>query len=294
MIAENGAILAETERFKFETQMVVADVDVQRLLGERLRSNTYSAAQPVREYRRVAFELPGAERVRGRPLIRPLLSRMPFVPSDPARRAEHCREIFNIQAIGPGEAPAAHREQEGDHRAFGRARFDAGAAGHRAGVRHRRAAAAGDSVDHHARLRHDARGRAATPRNWPNTWASASAPSRSPIRCASISDDIGHDESVHDVTYENAQARERTQILMDVANEIGGFVVGTGDLSELALGWATYNGDHMSMYHVCAGVPKTLVRYLVDWAADEEFRRRGRGRCFTTSARPRSPPNCCR
>ena len=83
--------------------------------------------------------------------------------------------------------------------------------------------------------------------------------------------DIGHDESVHDVTYENAQARERTQILMDVANEIGGFVVGTGDLSELALGWATYNGDHMSMYHVNAGVPKTLVRYLVDWAADEEF-----------------------
>ena len=99
MIAENGAILAETERFKFSTQMVVADVDVQRLLGERLRSNTYSAAQPVREYRRVAFELPGAERV-APALIRPLLSRMPFVPSDPARRAEHCREIFNIQATG--------------------------------------------------------------------------------------------------------------------------------------------------------------------------------------------------
>ena len=101
MIAENGAILAETERFKFETQMVVADVDVQRLLGERLRSNTYSAAQPVREYRKVAFALPGAERVdAGLPLIRPLLSRMPFVPADPERRAEHCREIFNIQSIG--------------------------------------------------------------------------------------------------------------------------------------------------------------------------------------------------
>ncbi|MCB0232973.1 MAG: NAD(+) synthase, partial [Anaerolineae bacterium] len=83
--------------------------------------------------------------------------------------------------------------------------------------------------------------------------------------------DIGHDESVHDVTYENAQARERTQILMDVANQIGGFVVGTGDLSELALGWLTYNGDHMSMYHVNAGVPKTLVRYLVAWVADAEY-----------------------
>ncbi len=83
--------------------------------------------------------------------------------------------------------------------------------------------------------------------------------------------DIGHDEKLHDVTYENAQARERTQILMDVANQVGGFNVGTGDLSELALGWCTYNGDHMSMYHVNAGVPKTLVRYLVEWAADAEF-----------------------
>jgi len=83
--------------------------------------------------------------------------------------------------------------------------------------------------------------------------------------------DIGHDETLHDITYENAQARERTQILMDVANQVGGFNVGTGDLSELALGWCTYNGDHMSMYHVNAGVPKTLVRYLVEWAAAAEF-----------------------
>ncbi|RIK29097.1 MAG: NAD(+) synthase, partial [Chloroflexi bacterium] len=83
--------------------------------------------------------------------------------------------------------------------------------------------------------------------------------------------DIGHDENLHDVTYENAQARERTQILMDLANQVNGIVIGTGDLSELALGWATYNGDHMSMYDVNAGVPKTLVRYLVEWAADAEF-----------------------
>ncbi len=83
--------------------------------------------------------------------------------------------------------------------------------------------------------------------------------------------DIEHDENQHDVTYENAQARERTQILMDVANQVGGFVVGTGDLSEAALGWMTFNGDHMSMYHVNAGVPKTLVRYLVEWCADEVF-----------------------
>ena len=80
--------------------------------------------------------------------------------------------------------------------------------------------------------------------------------------------DIGHDESVHDVTYENSQARERTQVLMDIANQEGGLVVGTGDLSELALGWATYNGDHMSMYAVNASVPKTLVRHLVRYVAD--------------------------
>ena len=80
-------------------------------------------------------------------------------------------------------------------------------------------------------------------------------------------EDIGHDLSQHDVTYENSQARERTQILMDVANQVVGLVIGTGDLSELALGWCTYNGDHMSMYGVNAGVPKTLVQYLIRYAA---------------------------
>jgi NAD+ synthase (glutamine-hydrolysing) len=90
-----------------------------------------------------------------------------------------------------------------------------------------------------------------------------------PIRDAAIQHfkDIGHDPSVHDITYENTQARERTQILMDISNQTGGIVVGTGDLSELALGWATYNGDHMSMYGVNAGIPKTLVRVLVNWVA---------------------------
>ena len=81
-------------------------------------------------------------------------------------------------------------------------------------------------------------------------------------------EDIGHDQGVHDVTYENAQARERTQVLMDIANNFNGMVIGTGDMSELALGWATYNGDHMSMYGVNASVPKTLVRHLVMYCAD--------------------------
>ena len=80
-------------------------------------------------------------------------------------------------------------------------------------------------------------------------------------------EDIGHDANVHDVTFENSQARERTQVLMDIANQTGGLVVGTGDLSELALGWATYNGDHMSMYAVNSSVPKTLVRHIVRYVA---------------------------
>ena len=83
--------------------------------------------------------------------------------------------------------------------------------------------------------------------------------------------DIGHDPARHDITFENAQARERTQILMDVANQVQGLVIGTGDLSELALGWCTYNGDHMAMYAVNAAVPKTLVRYLIAWCAETEF-----------------------
>ena len=101
--------------------------------------------------------------------------------------------------------------------------------------------------------------------------------------------DIGHNPELHDVTYENSQARERTQILMDVANQVGGLVIGTGDLSELALGWCTYNGDHMSMYAVNSGVPKTLVRYLVEWCADEEFSGRASSVLHDICATPVSP-----
>lgn len=289
MIAENGAILAETERFKFATQMAIADVDVQRLLGERLRSNTYSAASAVREYRKVPFVLPGAERVDApAPLIRPLLSRMPFVPAVPERRAEHCREIFNIQSTGLAKR-LMHTATK---------RVTIGLSG---------------GLDSTLALLVTARafdivglpregiqavtmpGFGTTARTRGNAEKLAEH-LRVSFRTIPIADsvrlhfrDIGHDENVHDVTYENAQARERTQILMDLANEIGGFVVGTGDLSELALGWATYNGDHMSMYHVNAGVPKTLVRYLVDWAADEEFQDEAASVLHDISATPISP-----
>jgi NAD+ synthase (glutamine-hydrolysing) len=289
MIAENGAILVETERFKFGTQIAVADVDVQRLLGERLRSNTYSAAQPVREYRMVAFELPGAGRVDASgPLIRPLLARMPFVPADPARRAEHCREIFNIQSTGLAKRlrhTATKRVTIGlsggldstlallvTVRAFDIVGLP------REGI----LAVTMPGFGTTARTRGNAE-KLADELGVSFRTIPISASVRQHFK------DIGHDENVHDITFENAQARERTQILMDLANEIGGFEVGTGDLSELALGWATYNGDHMSMYHVNAGVPKTLVRYLVDWAADEEFQGDAAKVLHDISATPISP-----
>jgi NAD+ synthase (glutamine-hydrolysing) len=101
--------------------------------------------------------------------------------------------------------------------------------------------------------------------------------------------DIGHPEDQHDVVFENAQARERTQVLMDIANQTGGLVVGTGDLSESALGWCTFNGDHMSMYHVNAGVPKTLVRYLIEWCAEEMYREEAGEVLHDIAATPISP-----
>jgi NAD+ synthase (glutamine-hydrolysing) len=280
LIAENGALLAETGRFQFATQLAVADVDVQRLVHERLRNSTFSASQAGRRFRVVDVDLPGetfpaktfevAENLEGRTLIRPQLSRTPFVPSDPERRAASCREIFAIQSTGLAKRL----------RHTGLQRATIGISG---------------GLDSTLALLVTARafdllglsragivaitmpGFGTTQRTKGNAVLLAQALGVT-LRTIPIADAvrqhfraIGHDESHHDVTYENAQARERTQILMDVANQVGGLVVGTGDLSELALGWLTYNGDHMSMYHVNAGVPKTLVRYLIEWVADEEW-----------------------
>lgn len=289
MIAEYGAILAETERFRFETQMAIADVDVHRLVGERLRNNAFSAAMPVRQYRRIAFDLPGADPQEWQaPLIRPLLSRLPFVPANREQRAQHCREIFNIQATGLAKRL----------RHVGAKKVTIGLSG---GLDSTLALLVTVRAFDIVALSRDGIIAITMPGFGTTTRTRGNAEKLAEhldvtFRTIPITavvkqhfEDIGHDENLHDVTYENAQARERTQILMDVANQVGGFVVGTGDLSELALGWATYNGDHMSMYHVCAGVPKTLVRYLVDWAADEEFQGEAAQVLHDISATPITP-----
>lgn len=271
LITENGALLVETERFHFDTQMAVCDIDVQRLVHERIKNNAFSARPAARSYRMVRFALPGESRATQQTeLIRPGLSRTPFVPADPERRAHHCQEIFTIQATGLAKRL----------RHTGSKRVTLALSG---GLDSTLALLVTVRAFDLADLPRDGviaitmPGFGTTARTRTNAEKLAGYLGVT-LRTIPIVDavrqhfkDIGHDENVHDVTYENAQARERTQIAMDVGNQVSGFVVGTGDLSELALGWATYNGDHMSMYHVNAGVPKTLVRYLVEWAADAEF-----------------------
>jgi NAD+ synthase (glutamine-hydrolysing) len=215
------------------------------------------------------FDLPNTEAEPPVPLARPL-AQNPFVPQDKTQRAKNCREIFAIQATGlakrlrhTGVKTVTIGISGGLDstlallvaiRAFDKLALP------RAGI-----------------IAITMPGFGTTDRTYGNALAMMNAlgvtTREIPIRQAVLQHfaDIGHNPDTHDVTYENAQARERTQILMDVANKSGGFVVGTGDLSELALGWLTFNGDHMSMYHVNAGVPKTLVRYMVEWCADEEF-----------------------
>lgn len=264
LIAENGQLVAESERFSFSAQLVITEVDYDKLMAERMRNtNFFNDRHPV-VYRRVnaifgSVEFQGFHRT---------VDPHPFVPAQD-KMDEACEEIFSIQAAGLARRWAHTKAQS----------LVLGISG---GLDSTLALLV--CVRAADRLGYDRKriigitmpGFGTTDRTYTNAVAlirSLGVGFREiSIREAALQhfSDIGHDASVHDVTYENTQARERTQILMNVANQTGGLVVGTGDLSELALGWATYNGDHMSMYGVNSGVPKTLVRYLVDWASQQE------------------------
>ncbi|MBX3736345.1 MAG: NAD(+) synthase [Candidatus Didemnitutus sp.] len=270
MIAENGSMLVESARFKFDSQIVYADVDVGRLLHERLCNSSFSAASATVAFRRVPVSL-AAKVPPSAPLgtLRPN-PQYPFVPRDATARAAICHEIFAIQSTG-----LAKRLKH-----TGAKNVVLGISG---GLDSTLAllvtVRAFDllGLDRKGILAPTLPGFGTTKRTRSNAEKLVELLGATlrviPIEPAVRQHfaDIGHDPKIHDITYENAQARERTQILMDLANKVGGFVVGTGDLSESALGWCTFNGDHMSMYHVNSGVPKTLVRYLVDWCADSEF-----------------------
>lgn len=258
MIAENGIMLAEAERFI--NQSIYGEIDIQRLDGQRRRMSTFLGKKE--EYMEIPFHLK-KEKTKLTRFVDP----SPFVPGMMEERKKRCEEILLIQSMGLKK----RLEHTGcSHAVVGISGGLDSTLALLVTVR------AFDSLGLDRKGIHAVTmpGFGTTDRTYDNA-VNLIKCLGADFREVDIKEavrvhfrDISHEESVHDVTYENGQARERTQILMDIANKENGMVVGTGDMSELALGWATYNGDHMSMYGVNASVPKTLVRHLVQYYAD--------------------------
>lgn len=259
MIAENGRMLAEAKRFINQT--VYGDIDLDRIKNERRKMTTYDS-KDEEDYTVVTFEMNMDNNE-----LSTKINNMPFVPGDIAKRNERCEEILTIQAMG--------LKKRLEH-----TNAKSAVIGISGGLDSTLALLV--TVRAFDMLGRDRKGIVAvtmpgfgtTDRTYDNALKMIEKLGTTFIEI-NISDAanehfkaIGHDSSIHDVTYENVQARQRTLYLMNLANQYNGFVVGTGDLSELALGWATYNGDHMSMYGVNASIPKTLVRHLVRYYAD--------------------------
>lgn len=260
LICENGSLLKESRRFQNET--IYAEIDVERLIGERRRISTYAVEAEPRRYLTSEYFMNPADI----PLER-FVDKAPFVPSRKEEREKRCEEILSIQAMG--------LKKRMEH-----TRCKSAVIGISGGLDSTLALLVTAKAADYLGLERSCITAVTMPcfGTTDRTYTNACELTRrlgAQLREVDIREavtihfrDIGHDSSVHDVTYENSQARERTQILMNVANQTGGMVIGTGDMSELALGWATYNGDHMSMYGVNASVPKTLVRHLVRYYAD--------------------------
>ena len=261
MIAENGTLLSER---RFATGLTISEIDVDKLVAERRRMNTYTSPEKEPELWRIFFDMDLAKTRLTRHV-----SPTPFVPEDAESREARCSEILCIAALG--------LKKRLEH-----TRAKTAVVGLSGGLDSTLAvlitALAMQMLDRPSSdiIAVTMPCFGTTDRTKSNAVLLAERLGAT-LRTVDISNsvrshfrDIGHDPEDHSVTYENAQARERTQVLMDIANATGGLVIGTGDLSELALGWATYNGDHMSMYAVNAGIPKTLVRHLVAYVADEQ------------------------
>lgn len=276
LIAENGHILAESKRFEFNEQLIVSEIDIQRIRSER-RVNTSFSKSIELLHDNLSHEevlISASSLVREDNTFTRAFAPLPFVPNGPELDAR-CEEILCIQSEGLATR-IAHTHAKS---------VVVGISG---GLDSTLALLV--CVNAFDRLGLDRKGIVGitmpgfgtTDRTYTNAMSLMESLGIT-IREINIADavnihfrDLGHNPQVHDITYENCQARERTQILMDAANQCNGFVVGTGDLSELALGWATYNGDHMSMYGVNTSIPKTLIRHLVHWVAlnvaDEQSR----------------------
>lgn len=261
LVAENGAILAEGERFSRENVITYADIDIEKLTAQRHNNMSFENLSEGIGFSKISIENENND------LKYRFVDPHPFVPADDAKRRERCKEIFAIQASG-----LAKRIEH------------VGSKGVVVGI-----SGGLDSTlallvcveamkmlgrDNSDILGITMPGFGTTDRTHDNAVELMKALGVTvkeisiKAACVQHMQDIEHDESIKDITYENTQARERTQILFDMANKHGKLLVGTGDLSELAMGWCTYNGDHMSMYGVNASVPKTLVRYLVEYVAN--------------------------
>ena len=291
MICENGTMLAEGERFSLEPQLMISEIDVERLRSERRKNTTFLNAQTGHTCKVLALDggRNDGETENGiqKETIAASMSlqtneeedafsvlkyrkveKLPFVPAEENMR-QSCQEVFNIQVGG-----LAQRLRHINAKTV--------VVGISGGLDSTLALLV--CVKTFDKLGYDRKGIigvtmpgfGTSDRTYHNALAlmESLGVTMKEISIAKAVmqhfEDIGHDAEVHDVTYENSQARERTQILMDLTNELGGIVVGTGDMSELALGWATYNGDHMSMYGVNAGIPKTLIQYMVRYVANNE------------------------
>ena len=265
LIYENGTLLKESERFIKETQLIYADVDLELLQNDRMKNTTFSENQYCHTaFREITFSMKPQTNIEE---LQRIVKPHPFIPENNEYLDKRCQDIFNIQVAG-----LARRIEHTKAKSV--------VVGISGGLDSTLALLVsvkacdylGISAKHVIGITMPGFG--TTDRTYQNALSLMEAlgiqTREISIQKAALQhfEDIGHDASIHDVTYENTQARERTQILMDIANKENGFVVGTGDLSELALGWATYNGDHMSMYGVNAGVPKTLIRVLVRWIAE--------------------------
>lgn len=265
LISYDGTILSESERFSRENSYAIAAVDIEKLRNDRRKySSFYNNKSLINSYNIIQshqseFEATMNPEVRFQP--------HPFIPEDNGKKKDHCKEIIEIQSWGLAQRLSVTRCKT----------LTIGISG---GLDSTLALLI--SYYTFNRLGLDVKGiygitmpsHATSTRTYHNALRLMELLEVSSIEI-SIKDavsqhfrDLGHDPAIHNVVYENSQARERTQILMDLANKYNGMVLGTGDLSELALGWCTYNGDQISMYNVNAGVPKTLVKYLVDWFAE--------------------------
>ena len=276
MISENGALLAESERFKLGEQLVISEIDLDRLDNDRLRSSSFrDSVTDSKEYACVNIQLLEETnwnkngKIEKEPLkLSRSINPLPFVPSEKLYD-QTCSEVFSIQTFGLAKRI----------RHTNAASSVIGISG---GLDSTLALLACINTYDKLGISRDKiigvtmPGFGTTDRTYNNAillMQSLGITIREisiKAACEQHFKDINHNPEIHDTTYENVQARERTQILMDIANQTNGLVIGTGDMSELALGWATYNGDHMSMYGINSGIPKTLVRHLVKWVAETQ------------------------